>query len=61
MEIKLRNPKAKIIFITGEAGEYLERILTNMSKNENVYLLRKPFEIDELLNVVKVALSVKTD
>lgn len=60
LEIKKINPEAKVIFITGQAGENLERVLTNLTKNEHVYLLRKPFEIVELVNVVNIALSSTT-
>jgi len=59
LEIKKTNPNAKVIFITGQAGEYLEKILASLTNNKHVYLLRKPFEIDELINVVDVALSCK--
>ncbi len=59
LEIKKINPNAKVIFITGQAGEYLEKVLVSLTNNKHVYLLRKPFEIDELTNVVDVALSCK--
>lgn len=60
LEIKRCDPSAKVVFITGQAGEYLERVLINLKRNKNVYLLRKPFEINELVNVVNVALSTQT-
>ena len=59
LEIKRINPSAKIVFITGQSGENLEQVLVNLTKNDDVYLLRKPFEIKELINVVSVALSSK--
>ncbi|PCJ55020.1 MAG: hypothetical protein COA79_21285 [Planctomycetota bacterium] len=57
LEIIEEDPSAKIVFITGQAGEYLEVVLDNIVNNDNVYLLRKPFELDELVNVVNVALG----
>ena len=57
LEIKKINSQAPIIFITGQAGEYLEQILENLTRTENIYLLRKPFDIDELLRVVEAVLS----
>jgi signal transduction histidine kinase len=59
LEIRRINPNAKVVFITGQAGEYLEKVLNNLTKYEHVYLLRKPFEITELINVVNVALNSK--
>ena len=60
LAIKKINPEAKIVFITGHAGEYLEKILVILAKNEYVYLLRKPFDFTEIAKVVNLAFSINS-